>query len=449
MPGWFSRAAARASRSTRSPAPALARDRLDGHLALELLVPGQPDHAEAARAQPALQAVAPEHQRAASGEPLGGLGAAAWAACWARRSRLLSGRLISDSCSVRDRRVLPPGHTPTAPGGASPLGSAGVDRCPSSTNRTSPTPLHAAGHRAVAATDRQTMMVRRTIAVGGGAARADPARALRRGCLDARKERAIEDYADDADGAGAGVERPEQGAVRAARGRRRRRTRRWTPRTGERLPRPVGVARGPRARPRRARTRLSQRPALPARDARVPPRRPGRGSPTTLPGRARRRGAPPGLRGRGAPDAGLPGQRRDLRGPLQARPQEVLADEDVTGATVAGERLPAGHRVAATRLRGRPITGVRAARRAASEATAGPPRQRPRRRVASAAWRSTPGGSATVPLAADLAFEVQVANQGENTETDVDGEGDRRRGRRRHRARGARSTRSPRARRSA
>jgi FKBP-type peptidyl-prolyl cis-trans isomerase 2 len=31
----------------------------------------------------------------------------------------------------------------------------------------------------------------------------------------------------------------------------------------------------------------------------------------------------------------------------------------------------------------------------------------------------TPGGSATVPLSDDLAFEVQVANQGENTETDV------------------------------
>jgi hypothetical protein len=30
-----------------------------------------------------------------------------------------------------------------------------------------------------------------------------------------------------------------------------------------------------------------------------------------------------------------------------------------------------------------------------------------------------PGGSATVPLTNDLAFEVQVANQGENTETDV------------------------------
>ncbi len=32
----------------------------------------------------------------------------------------------------------------------------------------------------------------------------------------------------------------------------------------------------------------------------------------------------------------------------------------------------------------------------------------------------TPGGSATVQLSSDVAFDVQVANQGENTETDVE-----------------------------
>ena len=31
----------------------------------------------------------------------------------------------------------------------------------------------------------------------------------------------------------------------------------------------------------------------------------------------------------------------------------------------------------------------------------------------------TPGGSATVPLTSDIAFDVQVVNQGESTETDV------------------------------
>ena len=42
--------------------PALARNRLDGHLALELLVPCEPYHPEPARAQAALQAVAAEDQ---------------------------------------------------------------------------------------------------------------------------------------------------------------------------------------------------------------------------------------------------------------------------------------------------------------------------------------------------------------------------------------------------
>jgi hypothetical protein len=31
----------------------------------------------------------------------------------------------------------------------------------------------------------------------------------------------------------------------------------------------------------------------------------------------------------------------------------------------------------------------------------------------------TPGGSATVPLAEDIAFDIQVVNQGDSTETDV------------------------------
>ena len=43
-------------------AAALARDGLDGHLTLELLVPGRPDHTEAAGAQALLEPVAIEHQ---------------------------------------------------------------------------------------------------------------------------------------------------------------------------------------------------------------------------------------------------------------------------------------------------------------------------------------------------------------------------------------------------
>ena len=63
--GWFRRAEASASRSTRSPAAALARDHLDRHLALEALVPGVPDDAEPARAEPLLEPVAVQDGRAA------------------------------------------------------------------------------------------------------------------------------------------------------------------------------------------------------------------------------------------------------------------------------------------------------------------------------------------------------------------------------------------------
>ena len=41
----------------------------------------------------------------------------------------------------------------------------------------------------------------------------------------------------------------------------------------------------------------------------------------------------------------------------------------------------------------------------------------------------TPGASATVPLTSDIAFDIQVVNQGESTETDVVGRGERRAGR--------------------
>ena len=44
------------------PAAVLARDRLDGHLALELLVPAEPHDPEAAGAEAALEAVAAQHQ---------------------------------------------------------------------------------------------------------------------------------------------------------------------------------------------------------------------------------------------------------------------------------------------------------------------------------------------------------------------------------------------------
>ena len=88
----------------------------------------------------------------------------------------------------------------------------------------------------------------------------------------------------------------------------------------ERLPRAVGVDRGPRARPGRARrASTAQRYLLDtlefrrdglAKIADRPARRAGRRIPSS------------GIRGRGPADAGLPRQRRDLRRALQARPRE-------------------------------------------------------------------------------------------------------------------------------
>ena len=46
---------------------------LDGHVALEVLVAAEPHHAEASGAQPALQAIAPEHEPALGGLDARGL----------------------------------------------------------------------------------------------------------------------------------------------------------------------------------------------------------------------------------------------------------------------------------------------------------------------------------------------------------------------------------------
>ena len=56
---------------------------------------------------------------------------------------------------------------------------------------------------------------------------------------------------------------------------------------------------------------------------------------------------------------------------------------------------------------------------AAAAASAGPPRQRPRRRRPRRHGADARAARPASPLTGDLAFEVQVANQGENTETDV------------------------------
>ena len=64
MPGWLSRAAAWASRSTRRPGLAALLDRLDRDRALEAAVPGLVDDAEAAAADAALDQEAVEDEGA-------------------------------------------------------------------------------------------------------------------------------------------------------------------------------------------------------------------------------------------------------------------------------------------------------------------------------------------------------------------------------------------------
>ena len=108
------------------PAPALERHRLDGHLALELLVPRQPDHAEPARAQAAVEPVAAQNGPGV-GQPLGGR-------CVARAVNSPS---IGHGAlgTVHPCWFFGPGAARPAPRSYS--GRTGSP-CPSSTNRTSP-----------------------------------------------------------------------------------------------------------------------------------------------------------------------------------------------------------------------------------------------------------------------------------------------------------------------
>ena len=181
---------------------------------------------------------------------------------------------------------------------------------------------------------------------------------------------------------------------------------------------------------------------LPGRDARVPPRRRSRSIADALPSALARPGAAQrGHRGHRRRDAGLPGQRRDLQRALRAAAWTSALEgrRARRGHGLPEQPVPARHRVAPARRRGRP-------RRAACAAASGGGDEPPRpactatasARSRSAARRSTPGGVGHASRSADdLTFEVQVANQGENTETDVNGEGHGGQGRRRHRARGA------------
>ena len=118
---------------------ALERDGLDRHLALELLVPGQPDDPEPARAQPALEPVAAEDQPRA-GSPGQGFGRV-------RATQGQGARLLREAglgtFHLRFRfRVLTGASCPPFILSSTLAGAHGRQEwicfCPSSTNRTSP-----------------------------------------------------------------------------------------------------------------------------------------------------------------------------------------------------------------------------------------------------------------------------------------------------------------------
>ena len=174
---------------------ALARDGLDGDLALELLVPCQPDDAEAACAEAALEPVAPEHESRAGGarESFGrvrgpewqGPGLLAQAELKTVHSRFRFRSAKSASCPPF---ILPPErHGRLRTPGAILLSFLDEPDEPVA-RRTRRRPPGGPS------TDRQTLMVRRTLA-GGAVLLVLILLVLGfRGCLNARKESAIKDY---------------------------------------------------------------------------------------------------------------------------------------------------------------------------------------------------------------------------------------------------------------
>ena len=253
----------------------------------------------------------------------------------------------------------------------------------------------------------------------------------------------------DVERAGRRVQRGERRAVRPARGSGRPATRPWTPRTQLNGFSESAEQLVDRARDLDAPDEVSTAHGLPARDARVPPRRPGARSPTRLPGaladQERRRRAPSRIaaamqvflasdviyQARFVPSLERARSRtRTSAAERSRRAASFLHDLDWLQPAVVADQI---------------ASAARGERRRATRRRARPARQRPRHRHARR-LALTPGGSRHRPAGRRSPFEVQVANQGENTETDVQREGHGRRGRRRHRGRGDASTRSPPAR---
>ena len=178
----------------------LARHHLDGHMALELLVVRPPDHAEPSRPDAALEAVTPEHDTAPASGP--GASRAQPTVRSVSGGVVLSGVLIwllsfgpvwglpaPDAQGQKDNRTG--GHTPHLERGAilSFFDEPDQPAARARSGRRSP-PVGPP-------TDRQTLIVRRGIAVGAGVLLLVLLVFGVRGCLDSRKERAFKDYVRD------------------------------------------------------------------------------------------------------------------------------------------------------------------------------------------------------------------------------------------------------------
>ena len=406
-------------------APALERDRLDRHLALEALVPGVPDDAEAARAEALLEAVATEHQTRARGarQAFGrvrpsqrhGAGLLGQACLGTSHSRFCVRSAESASCppfilqSKRCVRLEALGaillsflDEPDEPvGGRSRRRPPGGGR----------------------STDRQTLMVRRTLAIGAGLLVLILLVLAFRGCLNARNEQSIKDYVSESSElidqsklegeqlfdllGGSGDQDDAVDSANVVNGCGASRRRSSTAPTTSTCP----------TRSRPPRTTCSSRSSCAATGSRP--------SPNALPGRARRRGAPREHRRHRRDDAGLPGERRAAQVPLPAEPS---AGARGRGPDRRGERAEGGQLEFVPDVQwvdpdfvADQIAGLRGGGDATGDDESAAPGLHGNGlgTVTLGGVALVPGASATVPLSDDLSFEVQVLNQGENTETDV------------------------------
>ena len=204
MPGWLSRAAACASRRTRSEPGAPRRfDRLDRDRPLEAAVPGLVDRAEAAAADAALDQEAVEYERTDQ--------------CTSAASPRIRFLLRHTPCFLEDSASSRPGRRPRP--------------------RRRP--------------ERQQILLRRGLALGGGLLLLILIVLGVKGCLDARKNRALSDYARNVTQIVEETDTDQQVLLRQAR-------RTGQPlgdrihQPGQRRPQRDGQLRQPRRRPQRA-----------------------------------------------------------------------------------------------------------------------------------------------------------------------------------------------------